>query len=565
MIIDGRDVAPDTQIDCDVCIVGAGAAGITLARELQQQHLKIVLIESGAMQPTAAIDRLNQGEVINESVHGSLQLNRCRQLGGTTALWGGRCVPFDESDFEVRSHVPYSGWCLSKTDLVPYYQRAHTHCEIGSYSQTPIDLLPEARRRHAMIPGLEAEGLSSDQLYLFSPPTHFGQRYLGELHQSYEIFLFLHTNCLSLIPTPEGSAIETLQVASLQHNKFSIRAKQFVLAAGGLEVTRLLLLSNQVHPNGIGNQHDLVGRFYMSHINHRIEVQFAPNLPIVWDYEQTREAIYCQRAIALSAEKQQQHRLLNHRMFVERPDIGNPNHKNGTLSATYLVRGFLKKQIRYSHLPAHSRNILLDLPNVMPFSYKLLSKRVFSDRKLPSVISENRANIYTLRLDSEQVPNPNSRVMLSQQKDSFGLNQLKVDWRFTDQDVQSIEQSIQLIGEAFIRCGIGQINAMPTVSPAPQGGHYLGTTRMSSSPTSGVVDQHCQVHGVSNLFIASSSVFPTASYANPTLTIVALAIRLADRLKQTLSSSALPLSIPSLSTKPVAIKSLAVKPLSARK
>jgi choline dehydrogenase-like flavoprotein len=188
-------------------------------------------------------------------------------------------------------------------------------------------------------------------------------------------------------------------------------------------------------------------------------------------------------------------------MFVDRPDISNSTHKNGIFSATYLVRGLLKKQLRYSGLSAHSQNILLDLPNVAPFSYKLLSKRVFSPRKLPSVISANRANLYTLRLDSEQVPNPHSRVMLSQRKDCFGLNQLKVDWRFTDQDIQSIETSIRLMGKAFARCGMGKISSMPVVSPAPQGGHYLGTTRMSDSSTQGVVDRHCQVHGVSNLFM----------------------------------------------------------------
>ncbi|MBW4660577.1 MAG: GMC family oxidoreductase [Drouetiella hepatica Uher 2000/2452] len=555
MIINGCQVESDTQVDCDVCIVGAGAAGITLARELQQQDLKIVLIESGNMQFDPAIDRLNQGEVMNEAMHGSLQVNRRRQLGGTTAIWGGRCVPFDESDFVARSHVPYSGWCFRKSELVSYYQRAHEHCEIGSYTSTPIDLLPAASRNRAMIPGLCTDELSTNELYLFSPPTHFGQRYLSELRQSRQISLFLNTNCLQLITTDDGGTIERLQVASIRQNKFSICAKRFVLAAGGLEVARLLLLSRQTHANGIGNQHDLVGRFYMSHLNYRFDVQFIPGLPIVWDYEKTRESIYCQRAIALSNQQQQQHKLLNHRVFIERPNVANPNHKNGVFSATYLTKALLRRQTRdlqgqrydqvygkanrFAHALTHGQNIVLGLPSVLPFSYKLLSKRLLSDRKLPSALAHNRANFYTLRMDSEQVPNPHSRVTLSSQQDCFGLNQLQVDWRTTEQDVQSIERSMQLIGEAFRRCIVGTIAPLTDVLLEPQGGHYLGTTRMSSSPSSGVVDENCRVYGVSNLFIASSSVFPTASYANPTLTIVALTIRLADYLKQGLAAPSL--------------------------
>ncbi len=555
MIINGCQVESNTQIDCDVCIVGAGAAGITLARELQQQDLKIVLIESGDMQFDTAIDRLNQGEVEDEVRHGSLQLNRRRQLGGTTAVWGGRCVPFDESDFVARSYVPHSGWCFRKSELVPYYQRAHDHCEIGSYTPTPIDLLPFTSRNRAMIPGLWTDEISTNELYLFSPPTHFGQRYLSELRQSTQISLFLNTNCLQLMTTADGGTIERLEVASLRQNKFSICAKRFVLAAGGLEVTRLLLLSRQTHINGIGNQRDLVGRFYMSHLNYRFDVQFTPGLPIVWDYEKTRESIYCQRAIALSDQQQQQHKLSNHRVFIERPNVANLNHKNGVFSATYLTKVLLKRQVRdlqgqeyervygkanhFSHILAHGQNILLGLPNVLPFSYKFLSKRLLSDRKLPSALAHNRANFYTLRMDSEQVPNPHSRVTLSSQQDCFGLNQLQVDWRTTEQDVQSIEHSIQLIGDAFHRCGVGKIVSLSDILLEPQGGHYLGTTRMSSSPSSGVVDENCRVYGVSNLFIASSSVFPTASYANPTLTIVALTIRLADHLKQGLAAPSL--------------------------
>lgn len=529
MIIDARSITGGETINCDICIVGAGAAGITLAHELCNQNMTVLLLESGGVKYDEELEHLNRGEV-DLSVHTSLEQYRRRQVGGATTFWGGRCVPFDQSDFEVRSHVPHSGWPITKADLDPYYQRAHDYCEIGSYAYAVNSALSELDRK-PMIPGFESTDISIDNLYLFSPPTNFGKKYLDQLIKSTNVTIYTYATCLKLFSNSEGTGVEYLQVSSKRKNDFFVHAKQFVLSTGGLEVTRLLLLSNDFHACGIGNQHDLLGRFYMGHINHFFDVEFKPRTGIVWDYEKTIEGVYCQRQIAIAENKRQQYELLNQRAFMERPDVSNPSHGSSILSATYLAKGLLSKQTNYKYPLQHTKNVLFDFKNILSFSQKWVTKRILSKRKLPSVVAETSSGVYTLRIDSEQVPNPNSRVSLGKSKDMFGLNKLKVEWQCTDLEGSSIKKSAHLIGESFAKAGVGKLLSLPDVSPAAQGGHHLGTTRMASAPQRGVVDLNCQVYGSSNLYIASGSVFATVSYANPTLTIVALAIRLADYLK----------------------------------
>ncbi|MBE9178336.1 GMC family oxidoreductase [Oculatella sp. LEGE 06141] len=530
MIIDARTISSGETIECDVCIVGAGPAGITIAHELCNQGLNILLLESGGIKYEKNLEQLNHGEV-NLSVHTPLEQYRRRQIGGATTFWGGRCVPFDESDFEVRPHVPHSGWPITKTELNPYYQRAHTYCEIGQYEYAAEKALSESGRRK-MISGFESADVSIEHLYLFSPPTDFGRKYLDSLKRSQNVNVFIYATCLKIITNSAGTRVDYLQVASMQKNEFLVSARQFILAAGGLEVTRLLLVSNDVYANGIGNQHDLLGRFYMGHINHLFDVKFKSPEKVMWDYEKTPDGVYCQRQIAIAENKRQQYGLLNQRVFMERPKISDPSHRSSILSATYLLKGVLNQQKKYRYPSQHVRNILFDFDTILKFSHKWMTKRILSDRKLPSVVAKSASGIYTFRVDSEQVPNPESRVSLSRNKDAFGINQLKVDWRCTELDVNSISKSVFLIGEAFAKAGVGELQSLPTIFPSAQGGHHLGTTRMSETPQTGVVDVNGRVHGLSNLYIASSSVFATASYANPTLTVVALAIRLADYLKK---------------------------------
>jgi len=530
MIIDARNLPQGETVNCDVCIVGAGAAGITLACELRDKGMQVVLLESGGMKFEKETQDLNKGEVVDSKVHGTLEENRRRYLGGATTAWGGRCVPFDEIDFEPRSYVPYSGWPFTKRDLDPYYERAHAYCEIGPYTYEVKDVLPHSVRNQLMISGFASEDVSVDKLYLFSPPTDFGKVYIDSLKNSANIKVFIYANCASIGCDREANQVSHLNVVTPRKNEFRVKAKQYILAGGGLEVTRLLLLSNDTYSQGIGNHSDLLGRFYMCHMQNHIELKFK--VPIVGDYEKNAEGTYCLRAIEVKEEKQRQYQLLNSRGFMERPDLTDPSHGNGVLSAAYLAKNFLSRQKTYKDLGGHLKNIVFDLGGVLLFSQKWLNERILSERKLPSVLFKSKANIYTIRIDFEQAPNPESRLTLSESKDAFGFNRLKADWKYTDLDVESATKTTELIGKAIVKSGTGEVRRISKLEPRALGGHHIGTTRMASDPSSGVVDENCLVHGLSNLYIASSSVFPTCGYANPTLTIVAIAIRLGDYIKR---------------------------------
>jgi choline dehydrogenase-like flavoprotein len=555
MIVDSRQLLPDETIRCDVCIVGGGAAGIALAYELRQSGLTVAVLESGGTKFENETHDLSKGEVADPVSHGPLEEYRRRRLGGATTAWGGRCVPFDAVDFTARSFVPHSGWPISKQEMDPYYARAHVYCDLGAYTYDVKHALPAPGRDRPMIPGFESEEVSTDQLYLFSPPTNFGKKFTDELRGAASVTIFLYSNVLKIVTNPEGTAVVRVEAASSPTRRHKVIAKQYVLAGGGLEVTRLLLASDDVQSRGIGNENDALGRFYMCHVIHHVNVELA-SADVVWDYEKTSGGAYCQRTLAVREEFQVQHGVLNHRARFEHPDISDPSHGSGVLSATYVAKTiltslsqnrFLSDQVNtlskgtqdkaFVRPVDHVRNLMLDAGGVFRFSRRWLNERVLSERKLPSVVLQSEANTYTLRIDAEQAPNPDSRLTLSREKDGLGMRRLRVDWRHTDLDVQSLRRTGELLGEALVRSRAGTVLSSPETAPKATGGHHIGTTRMAVNPREGVVDADCRVHGVGNLFIASSSVFPTSSYANPTLTIVAMTLRLADHLKNKASKT----------------------------
>jgi choline dehydrogenase-like flavoprotein len=421
--------------------------------------------------------------------------------------------------------------------------------------------LPQPASEREMIPGLASDGLTTSSIYRFSTPTDVGARYRQELADSRTVRLFLYANCLEIATNSAGSCVDRIAVGTINGKRIDVTAKCYVLAAGGLEVTRLLLASNRVWTNGIGNRHDWLGRFYMCHIVHHLEVEFTSR-GLVWDYEKTRDGVYCQRTLSLTEDQQRALELLNHRARIEHPPIEDLNHRNGVLSAAFLAKWVMRNKYVAKYLSpvmgtfsrgvipletpeqrrsarrtvcAHAGNVICDSSNVFRFSRRWLRERILSDRKLPSMLLQNDANIYTLRIDAEQAPNPDSRVSLSDERDDFGQRRLKVDWRYTDIDSRNLTRTAGAIGQALSQSGAGKVRSIPAADPKATGGHHMGTTRMAASASAGVVDANCRVHGVGNLFIASSSVFPTCSYANPTLMALGLAIRLADHLVAELS------------------------------
>jgi choline dehydrogenase-like flavoprotein len=349
-------------------------------------------------------------------------------------------------------------------------------------------------------------------------------------------------------------------VRTLQGSQFEIVAKQFVIAIGGLETPRLLLASRSVHPQGIGNEHDLVGRFYMCHLSGTIGA-LTLNIPredVSYGYELTWDGVYCRRRFALRPEAQRDLRVNNviFRLHHLRPS--DPSHRSGVLSAIYLARSIISYEYskrlhsvdRAGALSSHIFNVAREPFGTLGFVSNWFCKRNLGGRKFPSLIVESQANVLSLEFLAEQQPNPQSRVTLCPKRDRLGMPKLFVDWRHCAGDIATISQALRSFSEELRAWGGGDFRYDPqeveacALRDGAFGGHHIGTARMARESRQGVVDENCRVHGVSNLYIAGSAVFPTSSQANPTLTIVALALRLADHLKQNIGCVSYPQSVP---------------------
>lgn len=548
MIQDARDLIHGAALNADVCIVGAGAAGISIALGLIDSGMKVILLESGGMDFEEETQALNAGTVVDMKLHSPADRYRQRGFGGTTAIWGGRCVPLDDIDFEQRDYMDHSGWPIGPEHLAPYYAEANRLCEAGDFAYTVDKAFSESVR--PMIRGFRSSRFSSDTLERFSCPTHFGLRYLHRLRAAENIHVVLHANVTELKLEVSGRYLESLTARTLSGTSFEVKAARVVLATGGLEVARLLLANRDVHKNGIGNDRDVVGRYYMCHVAGTIgDLTLNNASTTVWHgYHVADDGIYCRPRLALTEHTQNELRVGNFVARLHHPKISNPSHRTGILSLLYLAR----KLIPYEYAKRlddgapvgqhawlrHLMNVINDPWETLKFSWHLLRDRFLSERKFPSLIVVPRNNSYSLDFHAEQYPNPESRVTLGEDKDAFGVPRLKIDWRYTRRDVESVQISLSLLAFEISRSRVGCFEFDPEtvelemIRYGAYGGHHIGTARMGNDPSSSVTDSNGRVHGVNNLFVAGSALFPTSSQANPTLTIVALALRNVAYLKQ---------------------------------
>ena len=553
MIEDANRIENDALLQADVCVVGAGPAGIALTLALSEAGLTVLLLESGQFKEDAATQALYQGEVADEAMHSPPDKYRQRRLGGASAIWGGRCMPFDAIDFETRSQVPDSGWPLSYADLLPYYPRANALAEAGRFSYEADDALgPQAA---PLIGGFSSQILRTGGLERFSCPTDFGRRYARRLELAPGVRLLLGANCTALRLQADGQALQTLEVATLAGKRFKVAPRATVLASGGLETARLLLASRDVSAAGVGNQHDVVGRYYMCHIAGNVgtlTVQGQPSA-VRHGYEMTPEGIYCRRRLAVSAAEQRRLGLANAVARLHFPRITDPVHRSGVLSGLFLARKLISyeysKRLNDGKPPTaavyarHLLNVVSDPLDTSAFLLHWLRKRTFAERKFPSVILRNRSNRFSLELHAEQIPQASSRVSLIDKVDALGMPQLRVDWRYSQSDIESVRRTLDVMVQEFAHSGVARFDyqretlEQDLMRFGAYGGHHIGTTRMGNDVRTSVVNADCQLHSVRNLFVAGSAVFPTSSQANPTLTLIALSLRLAQTLARRLGSS----------------------------
>lgn len=547
MILDANTIPNGSTLTADLCIVGGGAAGITLALALLDSGLDVVLLESGGPAEDKATQALYAGSVADARMHPEPERYRQRRMGGSTTIWGGRCMPFDPIDFEPRDYIAHSGWPIGLDDLRPYYPRANQLCEAGDFAYTVETAFHRPVR--PMIEGFDSPEFSTDTLERFSVPTDFGWRYAERLRQG-PVRVLQNANLCQLDSGAAGAPVGPARVRTLAgNNVFTVLARAYVLATGGLETARLLLANPGASGRGLGNAHDVVGRYYMCHIAGTIgNVDLAGARSVWHGYEVSDEGIYCRRRLALQPEAQRRLHAGNFIARLHHPRIPDPGHGSGVLSALYLARPVVPYEYAkrlYGDTPgslglwlSHLRNVLLGAPATARFMWHMLTERKLAARKFPSIIVQPRNHRYSLDFHAEQEPNPDSRVTLGNEVDALGMRRLHIDWRYTPRDVATVQTALAALAEALAASGVGRFDYDPAQVEAEMtrygayGGHHIGTARMGHDPRDSVVDADCRVHETRNLYVAGSAVFPTSGQANPTLTIVALALRLADHLRR---------------------------------
>jgi choline dehydrogenase-like flavoprotein len=527
MIEDFRTVDVSVPISGDVCIVGAGAAGIVLALELSKAGLRVVLLESGDALPNHSDQILNEGEITGDPFTG-LTEGRVRGLGGATRLWFGQCIRLDPIDVEQRDWVPYSGWPISSSELDAWYPGAERFFRIEGESYDD-----QLYRKVGKVPPLWREGELRSHFTIYTPRINLGALHYRDIKEDPQMLLLLKANVLEVTTAADGMICTGVRVASLDGKSGQVDAPVVVLCGGGIENARLLLLSRSHKKKGLGNDGDLVGRFLQDHPNAKTANVYPTNmraLHALFSLQYKGSSRYFPK-FCLDSRKQEAERCLNctsHLVFEQAEASG--------LAACREIYRALRRDLPVPDLGPKLLRIAKDFPSVLQSSATFF---LMGKSPLGKPVSVR------LQCHLEQQPDPESRVTLSQEKDPLGMPQTRVHWKVNEAERTTMRIATQTMGEELSRLGLAQVEMDQWLaddeadwkSHITDSYHHIGTTRMGANENLGVVDDNCQVFGTQGLFVAGSSVFPTSGYANPTLTIVALSLRLANHIAGMLAVS----------------------------
>lgn len=520
MHTDIRTLDAGTTLEGDLCIVGAGAAGISMALEWIGSPRKVILLEGGGFDPEPAMQELYRGENVGQPYY-PLQAARLHHFGGTTGHWGGFCSTYDPLDFEQRPWVPHSGWPITRKDLDPFYARAQHLVELGPYE---YDARYWEQQDPELIPLPLDPNVVWTKIWQFSPPTRFGAKYRDAIVGAPNVHLFTHANVCEVMASDGLAKVDGLRARTLDGKEYRIRARSYVLACSTLQNARLLLASNRQATAGLGNGNDLVGRYFMEHL------EMPGGELVVSKAQASRMKIYAlnfgmtkaRGEVSLTPKTQREHEILNGTVSLS-PGIPG---EHGKSTFQVFTPDVLDAMDRWEK---NGRQGPIPIP--------------FPKRPPPDSANANTPAFFHLFTRQEQAPNPDSRVTLSAEKDAMGVPRVKLDWRLGSLEKRSIRTFYELFAREVGRTATGRIQIQDWLldsddnwPPFVSGGwHHMGTTRMHPDPKQGVVDVNCRVHGLGNLYIAGAAVFPTAGSANPTLTLISTSLRLSDHLKAALA------------------------------
>ncbi|MBP2231598.1 choline dehydrogenase-like flavoprotein [Azospirillum agricola] len=540
MLRDARHVLHGTHVDCDVCVIGGGAAGLTILRELAGSPHSVVLLEGGGLEADGISQALYAGRSVGLPYE-RLTTARSRYLGGSTNCWGGFSRPLEPNDFQHRPWIPHSGWPLGRDGLEPFYERAQGILGLGPYTYDNGFWSGRSGSVHAALMPLDGEDAAfENRVAQLSPPIRMGEAYRADIGRAANINGFLNANVTELDTNADASAVERVRVSTLGGPSFTVGARIFVLCCGGIENARLLLLSNRVQAAGLGNGQDLVGRCFADH------PRFKSSVVRLADQRRHRtlyDVSLCLSrrrlklphpsialAVAPTAALQERHGLPNSRTYL----VASYHAKAlDAFKAVNELRLLLPRSrcTRFGLPVENAASLLRDAAPRVLKRLPQLAHALFDSAVHPGWWPR----AFTMETVLEPIPNPDSRVTLDTDRDAFGRNLPQVDWRLTARDLDAAAETQALLRAELRRRGLilpdGR-HGSDSIAPTDIGWcwHHMGTTRMHESPRQGVVDAEGRLHGVGNLYIGGSSVFPTMGSDHPTMTIVALALRLSDRI-----------------------------------
>ncbi|PZQ64108.1 MAG: GMC family oxidoreductase [Phenylobacterium zucineum] len=535
MHLDLNDAEDGVEFSGEVCVIGCGAAGLTTARRLLELGHSVVLLESGGLDYERATAALNAGENVGETYY-DLEDARLRFFGGTTAIWGGRIAELDPIDLERRAWVPHSGWPIRWRELENYYGPARRVFGAPENGVAAEVLEAAGVRTPAFDPARLEMGLwTFDRRF-----NRFVFDACADLVRHPRCTVVTHATVTDLALSHDAQRMTHLSARSLTGRALTVRCRAYVLAAGGLENPRLLLASNRVMRHGVGNAHDQVGRYFMEHPHARGgRVVGAPAWALLNAFGRTHRIGELEVAglIKPSARAQAERRMLNTSLTIAARLPAGAGENWGMAAYTRL---------KHDMSPTRGGRALW---MVTKKAAKWVQRR--TDPLRPWALHRLGLRDLALSLRAEQSPNPDSRVLLTDRRDPLGVPRVALDWRTNELDVHSVAALVDVLDGELRRLGLGRAQAAdwlsdlaggwrtdPLISTHPFGGyHHMGTTRMSDDPRHGVTDAAGKVHGVENLYVTGSSVFPTSGWANPTLTIVALALRTSDLLARRLPAA----------------------------
>lgn len=486
--LDARDLPDGANVEADVCIVGGGPAGIAMALDLAGAGVRVTVLESGGHERDEAIQELYAGDNVGQH-YVDLDLTRLRFLGGSTNHWEGYSLPMDARDLAVAPSAEMSGWPLEERDLAVHYERVHELCQLG-----PVDYDPARWSRETGTELLDLDGGTVvNGMTRRSPPTRFGERYGEQLAASDDIELYLHANVVD-IRVAEGRT-HGVRLAHLDGSTQRVNAPVVVVATGGLENPRLLLASTDDRGRQLGNASDMVGRCFMEH----------PHV--------TAGYLLTDENLDLS-------------FYAENQPVGEA-----------FVKGLLKvtEETREARGIGNLAGLLLPPLGVTQEDI-LAIPGAAGVRHLQSLFGQGGIAAYRLNLMTEQRPHLASRVELSDRVDALGMPRIQLNWYLDAADERTIRVGTEILAAALGSNGIGRVHSL-VHGPRSEidlrwGNHHMGTTRMSEDPNRGVVDADGRVHDVEGLYVAGSSTFPTGGFANPTLSLLSLALRLSTHLRR---------------------------------